>query len=179
MIGLAVAMGMTAWTTFGAASTLATAPPRLSEVNRSASRPVVYAWFPARFGSWQTDGIDWGSLTHLCFRSVELAADGKIRRVSGNPPRDFVETANSVPSPKRLNLRQALDNAPVLATGSLGEPAQGVNDWELWLSWDVLHSEFCCSRTRAKRVAKRREDVSASHGLAAARTRKKMLEVRA
>jgi spore germination protein YaaH/predicted DNA-binding transcriptional regulator AlpA len=60
----------------------------------SASRPTVYAWFPAHFGSWRTDGIDWDCLTHLCFRSVELEADGKVRRVSGNPPRDFVETAH-------------------------------------------------------------------------------------
>jgi spore germination protein len=60
----------------------------------SASRPTVYAWFPAQFGSWKTDGIDWDCLTHLCFRSVELEADGKVRRVSGDPPRDFVETAH-------------------------------------------------------------------------------------
>jgi len=57
-------------------------------------RPTVYVWFPAHFGRWKTDGIEWEHLTHLCFRSVELTADGKIRRPSGNPPKDFVETAH-------------------------------------------------------------------------------------
>ena len=44
-------------------------------------------------------------------------------------------------------LKQALANAPVLQTESLGEPARGVNVWERWMvpnpdgmSWDVLQS---------------------------------------
>ncbi len=64
------------------------------KAEHAASRPTVYAWFPAHFGSWNTAGIDWDCLTHLCFRSVELGADGKLRRVSGNPPRDLVDTAH-------------------------------------------------------------------------------------
>ncbi len=64
------------------------------KADRAAVRPTVYAWFPVHFGSWKTDGISWDCLTHLCFRSVELAADGTIRRVSVNPPKDFAETAH-------------------------------------------------------------------------------------
>ncbi len=65
-----------------------------SEEDSAPARRTVYAWFPARFGSWKTDSLQWDCLTHLCFRSVELTADGKLRRVSGNPPKDFVDTAH-------------------------------------------------------------------------------------
>jgi hypothetical protein len=54
-------------------------------------RSTVYAWFPARFGSWKTDGIRWDCLTHLCFRSVVLRADGSIETPAGDPPKAFVE----------------------------------------------------------------------------------------
>jgi hypothetical protein len=57
-------------------------------------RKTVYAWFPTRFGSWKTDGLQWDCLTHLCFRSVELKADGTLRAPVGDPPPDFVETAH-------------------------------------------------------------------------------------
>jgi hypothetical protein len=47
------------------------------------------------------------------------------------------------------DLKQALENAPVLKTESLGEPARGVNVWERWLvpnldgkSWDLLQIYF-------------------------------------
>ena len=66
----------------------------ISDKDSSSARPTVYAWFPARFGSWRTDSLQWDCLTHLCFRSVELTAEGKLRRVSGNPPKDFVDTAH-------------------------------------------------------------------------------------
>ena len=43
------------------------------------------------------------------------------------------------------NLKQELENATVLKTESLGEPARGVNVWERWFvpnhdgkSWDLL-----------------------------------------
>ena len=46
-------------------------------------------------------------------------------------------------------LKQALEDAPVLQTESLGEPARGVNVWERWLvpnpdgkSWDLLQIYF-------------------------------------
>jgi hypothetical protein len=46
-------------------------------------------------------------------------------------------------------LKQALEQAPVLPTESLGEPARGVNVWERWMvpnrdgkSWDVLQIYF-------------------------------------
>jgi hypothetical protein len=46
-------------------------------------------------------------------------------------------------------LQQALENAPVLETESLGTPARGVNVWERWMvpnrdgqSWDVLPAYF-------------------------------------
>lgn len=58
------------------------------------TNPVVYAWFPARFGSWNTEGIQWDCLTHLCFRSVVIKADGTLDRPAGNPPRQFVDLAH-------------------------------------------------------------------------------------
>ncbi len=64
------------------------------ESSPTAIHPTVYAWFPEHFGSWKTDGIEWDCLTHLCFRSIELTAEGHVRRVSGNPPKDFVETVH-------------------------------------------------------------------------------------
>src|SRR5512147_1103437 len=46
-------------------------------------------------------------------------------------------------------LKEALEQAPVLQTESLGEPARGVNVWERWMvpnpdgqSWDVLQIYF-------------------------------------
>ena len=43
------------------------------------------------------------------------------------------------------DLKEALEQAPVLGTESLGEPARGVNVWERWFvpnadgkSWDLL-----------------------------------------
>jgi outer membrane protein assembly factor BamB len=63
-------------------------------------------------------------------------------------------TASSVdtepwPVVEQPELKEALENAPVLQTESLGEPARGVNVWERWLvpnhdgkSWDVLQIYF-------------------------------------
>lgn len=60
-----------------------------------APRPqTVYAWFPAQFGSWRTDGVQWDCLTHLCFRSVELTAEGTLVTPAGNPPKEFVDAAH-------------------------------------------------------------------------------------
>ncbi|MEK7674504.1 MAG: hypothetical protein AAB676_01550 [Verrucomicrobiota bacterium] len=63
--------------------------------------------------------------------SLSLAAD-ESRRVAEQP-----------------DLKQALENAPLLRTESLGEPARGVNVWERWLvpnrdgkTWDVLQVYF-------------------------------------
>ncbi len=53
------------------------------------------------------------------------------------------------PVVEQPELKQALENAPVLRTESLGEPARGVNVWERWLvpnpdgkSWDLLQIYF-------------------------------------
>ena len=50
---------------------------------------------------------------------------------------------------EQSELKQALANAPVLQTESLGEPARGINVWERWMvpnpdgmSWDVLQIYF-------------------------------------
>ncbi len=59
-----------------------------------AQRPVVYAYFPAKAGSWKTDGIDWPCITHLCYRSVELQADGSLKTPLGDPPKDFVDNCH-------------------------------------------------------------------------------------
>ncbi len=45
------------------------------------SRPpgrTVYAWFPKDFNNWNTAAIDWTALTHICYRSVILQADGTL-----------------------------------------------------------------------------------------------------
>lgn len=42
------------------------------------ARPTVYAWFPAKFGTWNTSSLRWDLLTHLCYRSVVLRADGSL-----------------------------------------------------------------------------------------------------
>ncbi len=60
----------------------------------SIPRPTVYAWFPARFGSWATDGLDWEAITHVCFRSVVFNGDGTLQYPAGNPPRGFVRQAH-------------------------------------------------------------------------------------
>lgn len=46
---------------------------------QTMSPPVVYAWFPLDFNDWSTRNVDWGAITHLCYRSVELMPDGTIR----------------------------------------------------------------------------------------------------
>jgi hypothetical protein len=55
----------------------------------------------------------------------------------------------SWPVVEQPELKQALLNAPLLKTESLGEPARGVNVWERWMvpnpdgkSWDVLQLYF-------------------------------------
>jgi hypothetical protein len=67
---------------------------RADGVGPGSARPIVYAWFPTRFGNWKTDGIAWDGITHLCFRSVELQGDGTLRLPAGDPPAAFVETAH-------------------------------------------------------------------------------------
>lgn len=63
--------------------------------NTSASAgKTVYAWFPARFGTWWTDRIPWTCLTHISFRSVVVQAGGTLRYPAGDPPRRFVEAAH-------------------------------------------------------------------------------------
>ncbi len=58
-------------------------------------------------------------------------------------------TGASWPIAEQPDLKQALEQAPVLQTESLGEPARGVNVWERWMvpnlngkSWDVLQIYF-------------------------------------
>lgn len=65
----------------------------------------------------------------------------------------FIVTAHAADEPWRAidqpNLKQALEQAPLLHTETLGEPSRGVNVWERWLvpnrdgqSWDVLQIYF-------------------------------------
>lgn len=68
--------------------------PVRSDARRAPARRTVYAWFPGRFGSWDTSGIRWDCVTHLCFRSVEIQADGTLKKPAGDPPKAFVETAH-------------------------------------------------------------------------------------
>jgi spore germination protein YaaH len=55
---------------------------------------TVFGWFPARFGNWDTSGIQWDAVTHLSFRSVVIAADGSLLLPAGHPPPAFVEEAH-------------------------------------------------------------------------------------
>lgn len=92
-----------------------------------SEKPAVYAWFPAKFDSWRTDGIQWDCLTHLCFRSVVLNADGRLRRPAGNPPKAFVDAAHEhgvkvtvlVWTDKRADSDGYLANAPQAAASNL------------------------------------------------------------
>ena len=52
---------------------------------------TVYAWFPARFGNFDTRALDWTVLTHLSVRSVVLQPDGTLREPVG---RDQVSGPN-------------------------------------------------------------------------------------
>jgi hypothetical protein len=54
---------------------------------------TVYGWFPARFGSWDTSATQWDAVTHLCFRSVVIAANGSVLQPAGAPPPEFMEEA--------------------------------------------------------------------------------------
>lgn len=54
---------------------------------------TVYAWYPAKFGSWETKTIPWDALTHISFRSVNLTGDGTLLRSAGNPPKKFLDEA--------------------------------------------------------------------------------------
>src|SRR5678815_220547 len=63
----------------------------------------------------------------------------------------FPVSSKSEPWPIRdqPDLKQKLENAPLLQTESLGEPARGVNVWERWFvpnvdgkSWDLLQIYF-------------------------------------
>ena len=58
------------------------------------ARRSIYAWYPARFGTWNTASIRWSALTHLSFRSVVIRGDGSLATTAGKPPRDFVERAH-------------------------------------------------------------------------------------
>ncbi len=58
---------------------------------REAPRYVVYAWFPAHMDpkineDWDTRAIDWGALTHICFRAVTIKPDGSIEPGWGTAP---------------------------------------------------------------------------------------------
>jgi len=60
-----------------------------------------------------------------------------------------VTAGEAWPTAEQPELKAALEQAPVLKTESLGEPARGVNVWERWMvpnpdgkSWDVLQLYF-------------------------------------
>ena len=72
----------------------------------------------------------------LCMAAMWTAAQS----LAAGEPRRVVE---------QPELKQALEDAPVLQTESLGEPARGVNVWERRMepnhggqSWDVLQVYF-------------------------------------
>ncbi|MCZ7648938.1 MAG: glycoside hydrolase family 18 protein [Planctomycetota bacterium] len=47
---------------------------------------VVYAWFPADMNDWSTAAVDWSALTHICFRSAVVQADGTLKIGGGCDP---------------------------------------------------------------------------------------------
>ncbi|HET8546970.1 MAG TPA: hypothetical protein VFL57_03160 [Bryobacteraceae bacterium] len=70
-----------------AAGVLAQARKAKAQQTAPVVQKTVYAWYPARFGTWNTSSIQWDALTHICYRSVVLQADGSIAKPAGNPPR--------------------------------------------------------------------------------------------
>jgi chitinase len=82
----------------GPSQTTIAAPPPSPATQPAAYRPTVYAWFPARFGTWKTAGIRWDLITHICYRNVELQADGFLHEPLGPPAdpaiREFAQTAH-------------------------------------------------------------------------------------
>jgi len=60
-----------------------------------AMQKTVYAWYPARFGTWNTAAIQWDAITHICFRTLDLQADGTVAKPAGNPPAAFVDEAHA------------------------------------------------------------------------------------
>jgi spore germination protein len=61
----------------------------------TAMQKTVYAWYPSRFGTWNTAGIQWDAITHICFRTLDLQADGTVGKPAGNPPAAFVDEAHA------------------------------------------------------------------------------------
>src|ERR1051325_4280206 len=66
-----------------------------SQVAQPAMQKTVYAWYPSRYGTWNTAGIQWDAITHVCFRSLDMQADGTVARPAGNPPAAFVDEAHA------------------------------------------------------------------------------------
>jgi len=65
---------------------LASAP-----IPAAAPKRIVYAWFPSDMNpkqnkDWSTEALDWGTMTHLCFRSVVLKPDGAVEPAFGVTP---------------------------------------------------------------------------------------------
>ena len=79
----------------GAAGLLAQTKKAKAQQSAPVVQKTVYAWYPGRFGTWNTSSIQWDALTHICFRSVVLQADGSIARPAGSPPQAFLDEARS------------------------------------------------------------------------------------
>src|SRR6266545_332636 len=79
----------------GAGALLADRKARARQLAQPQVQKTVYAWYPARFGTWNTSSIQWDAITHICFRSVNIQADGTVARPAGNPPQAFLDEARS------------------------------------------------------------------------------------
>jgi spore germination protein YaaH len=90
-------------TSYTFAILLAVASALPASAGPAAPRKTVYAWFPhdmdaKRNNDWSTAALDWGAITHLCFRAVILKPDGGVEPGFGTTPervRKLVQEARS------------------------------------------------------------------------------------
>lgn len=78
----------------GLSGTCAFLAERPAAAQRPAVRKTVYAWYPMRFGNWNTSSLQWDAITHICYRSVTLQGDGTLANTDAHPPKAFVDMAH-------------------------------------------------------------------------------------
>jgi len=95
---------------------------------------------PCDVGAYETDNHE---------QNIGWRIEPGFRKTSGRSSPSTSTAVSQWRVADQPNLRQELENAPILKTESLGEPARGVNVWERWFvpnhdgkSWDLLQVYF-------------------------------------
>ena len=95
---------------------------------------------PCDVGAYETDNHE---------QNIGWRIEPGFRKTSGRSSPSTSTAVSQWRVADQPNLRQELENAPILKTESLGEPARGVNVWERWFvpnhdgkSWDLLQIYF-------------------------------------